>query len=238
MFREICLMKVKWPRFLFPLVLLVILLVMIRGKPSRVIMEGWVSYLYLLLCFYAGQWVARKKSFFGLVVVTIVFSLLAAIIWTRFIAVDAYLHAEIFSVIIPVTVFLLGTGMLFHVLGAFFKSKTGPASIPSENAAADHIFIKAEGKMVKVLFADLLFAEASRNYTKVVAVDQTLPTPISFSNFEQMLPASQFIRVHRSFIINRSRITHIEGNRVYIQKHEIPIGESYKIAFFQMIGLD
>jgi DNA-binding LytR/AlgR family response regulator len=102
---------------------------------------------------------------------------------------------------------------------------------------ADFIFIKADGKIYKIGFDELLFAEANGNYTKVVTVQHTLLPGITFSGFEEQLPSSRFLRVHRSFLINKSRITHIEGNRVYINKIEIPIGSNYKEAFLKELGI-
>jgi len=115
-----------------------------------------------------------------------------------------------------------------------------PAGIPSENRstpANDYFFIKADGKIFKLLYNDILLAEAKGNYTKIVCTDSTLLPNMSFSSFESLLPAGLFIRVHRSFIINKSKITHIEGNTVYIQKTPVPIGVNYKEPFLKAIGL-
>lgn len=106
----------------------------------------------------------------------------------------------------------------------------------SEKKGADFIFIKTSGKIFKVLFADLLFAEASGNNTKIVTEQNTLLPAMTLSNIEEMLPASQFLRTHRSFIINKSKITHIEGNRVFINAAEIPIGSNYRESFLKELG--
>lgn len=95
----------------------------------------------------------------------------------------------------------------------------------------NYIFIKAEGKIYKVFHEDLLFAEAQGNYTKIVTSQYTLMPNMTFSSLVELLPQSSFIRVHRSYIINKSKITHIEGNRTYINKCEIPIGSSYREDF-------
>jgi DNA-binding LytR/AlgR family response regulator len=99
------------------------------------------------------------------------------------------------------------------------------------------IFIKADGKIFKLPFDDLLYAEAKGNYTGIVTTTSTLMPVMTFSAFEDLLPKGTFLRVHRSFIINKSRITHIEGNRVFIGNTEIPIGSNYKEEFIKMLGL-
>jgi DNA-binding LytR/AlgR family response regulator len=98
------------------------------------------------------------------------------------------------------------------------------------------IFIKADGKIYKILHDDLLYAEASGNYTRLVTAQNIFAPSMTFSSVEEMLPASLFLRVHRSFIINKSKISHIEGNRVFIGKNEIPIGSNYKEGFLKEIG--
>ena len=100
----------------------------------------------------------------------------------------------------------------------------------------DFIFIRENGKIYKVLFDDLLYAEASGNNTKIVTAQNTHLPVMTLSGLEEQLPASIFFRVHRSFIINRSKITHIEGNRVFISKFEIPIGNNYREEFLKELG--
>lgn len=107
----------------------------------------------------------------------------------------------------------------------------------TEVKGEEFFFIKADGKIYKVIHEDLLFAEAQGNYTKIVTLQNTLLTGMTFSGFEELLPKTLFLRVHRSFIINKSRITHIEGNRVFINNNEIPIGSNYKDDLFRNLGL-
>lgn len=101
----------------------------------------------------------------------------------------------------------------------------------------DYLFLKADGKIYKIMHDDLLFAEAQGNNTKIVTTQNTLLPSMTFSGFEELLPKSLFLRVHRSFIINKAKITHIEGNRVFIQAHEIPIGSSYREDFLKNLGI-
>ena len=106
----------------------------------------------------------------------------------------------------------------------------------ADTKSGDYTFIKTDGKIYKIQFNDLLYAEASGNYTKIVTTQQVLLPTMTFSNFEELLPRQHFLRVHRSFIINKSKISHVEGNRVFINKTEIPIGINYKEAFLKELG--
>jgi DNA-binding LytR/AlgR family response regulator len=108
---------------------------------------------------------------------------------------------------------------------------------PNNTTIQDYIFIKTEGKIFKIFFSDLLFAEAQGNNTKIVTNQTTLLPSMTFSSFEEQLPQSIFMRVHRSFLINKSKITHIEGNRIFIENAEIPIGSNYKEVFMKELGM-
>ena len=113
-------------------------------------------------------------------------------------------------------------------------------SVPVERVAVlspQTIFIKADGKIFNIVLNDLLYAEASGNYTKIVLQAQILLPAMRFSSVEELLPTDLFVRVHRSFIINKAKIGHIEGNRVYINAAEIPIGSNYKEGFLKALGL-
>lgn len=101
----------------------------------------------------------------------------------------------------------------------------------------DFVFIKTDGKIYKVLHTDLLFAEAQGNYTKITTMTQVLTPKMPFSTFEELLPKTLFLRTHRSFIINKSKIGHIEGNRLFINHNEIPIGSNYKELLMKQLGL-
>jgi DNA-binding LytR/AlgR family response regulator len=106
-----------------------------------------------------------------------------------------------------------------------------------ETRKEDFLFIKTDGKIYKILHEELLYAEASGNYTKIITTHHTILPSMTFSSFEELLPSSLFVRMHRSFIVNKSKITHIEGNRVFINATELPIGSNYREALLKALGL-
>jgi DNA-binding LytR/AlgR family response regulator len=114
-------------------------------------------------------------------------------------------------------------------------SHTRPAT--AEEKPENFLFLKTDGKIYRIGHPDIIYAEANGNYTKIVTTRQTYMPTITFSGFEQQLPGTLFIRVHRSFIINRSFINHIEGNRVFVNHVEIPIGSNYKDEFLRVLGI-
>jgi len=118
------------------------------------------------------------------------------------------------------------------------KIRESTPRIIGEQAVSDqYCFIKTEGKIFKVLFDDVLYAEANGNYTRIVTTQQVIRPALTFTAVSEMLQGNIFVRVHRSFIINKSKIDHIEGNRLYIDKVAIPIGSNYKESFMKALGL-
>ncbi|MGC3945789.1 MAG: LytTR family DNA-binding domain-containing protein [Chryseolinea sp.] len=107
----------------------------------------------------------------------------------------------------------------------------------ARTADAPDLYIKSEGKILKFTVAEILYAEAQGNNVKIVTERGAFTTIITFSAFEEQLPKGEFIRVHRSFIINKSKIRIIEGNRIFIEEYEIPIGANYRDPFLKAIGM-
>jgi DNA-binding LytR/AlgR family response regulator len=115
--------------------------------------------------------------------------------------------------------------------------KLNKQPINAETNAGALVFIKADNKIYQLQQQEWLYAEAQGNYTKIVTTGATILPYLAFSAFETILPQGFGLRVHRSFLINKAKITKIDGNRVFIGSTEIPIGSNYKTAFFKEIGL-
>lgn len=109
--------------------------------------------------------------------------------------------------------------------------------IAPEPVTEPYVFVKADGKIYKIAYDELLFAEASGNYTRINTTAGLLLPGMTFTSFAGLLPAGQFLRVHRSFVVNKSKISHIEGNRIFVGSHEIPIGSNYREAFLRELGV-
>src|SRR6186997_3548171 len=92
----------------------------------------------------------------------------------------------------------------------------------------DYFFIKADNKLVKVLFSDILFIEALQNYVVIHTQEKKLINYLTFKSVEEYLPSSQFIKVHKSFIVSATKIDSIEGNDIRIGQHYIPISRNLK----------
>ena len=89
-------------------------------------------------------------------------------------------------------------------------------------------FVKGNKKHHQIDLNDLLYIEAYGNYTKLFLNDEMIVSHEKISSLEEFLPESNFIRTHKSFIVAKNKINQIEGNRILINKHIIPIGQTYK----------
>lgn len=92
----------------------------------------------------------------------------------------------------------------------------------------DHIMLKADKKMYRTPFADILYCEALGDYVKVHLADKTLIVTTTMKGILADLPHDQFIRTHKSYIINKTKFDYIEGNQIRIGEHMIAIGQSYR----------
>src|SRR5215217_7006908 len=89
-------------------------------------------------------------------------------------------------------------------------------------------FIKADNKLVKVFFDEILFVEALQNYVAIHTKEKKFITYLTFKSIEDYLPADQFIKTHKSFIVSASKIDNIDGNDIRVGEHHIPISRSIK----------
>ena len=101
----------------------------------------------------------------------------------------------------------------------------------------DYIIVKSEYKLVQIPVNDIIFIEGVRDYVKIyIEGDSSVLTLMNIKSLDQALPRDMFMRVHRSYIVNTSKIRVIERNRIVFGKHYVPVSESYKDAFADYIS--
>jgi DNA-binding LytR/AlgR family response regulator len=101
---------------------------------------------------------------------------------------------------------------------------------------ADYFFVKADGGLVKIFFDEILFVEALKEYVKIVTRDRAVITYHTISGLEEKLPKGKFYRIHRSYIVNVSAITSIEGFTIRIDKYELPISRNERDVFVELVA--
>jgi len=121
--------------------------------------------------------------------------------------------------------FLQGINKFFEQTSAIIPSQSGEVKIKKD----DSIFVRSERKMVKVNFDDIIFIESLSDYIKIHLEGQkTLVIRDTISNIETRLPVSNFLRIHRSFIVSMQKIETFTSDTIGIGMHEIPISRSYR----------
>lgn len=107
-----------------------------------------------------------------------------------------------------------------------------PSALDKSKSKEDHskasIFIQQNKKYIQVVIDTLLFLESAGNYTKIITNTGSFTTREKITDLLALLPESEFIRVHKSFAVAIKHIKSIEGNRIMIQNHIIPIGKVYR----------
>lgn len=94
--------------------------------------------------------------------------------------------------------------------------------------SGDYFFIKADNKLVKLAYDEILFAEALQNYVVIHTKDKKYITYLTFKSVEEYLPDARFIKTHKSYIVSAAHIESIEGNDIRIGQHHIPISRNLK----------
>ena len=90
-----------------------------------------------------------------------------------------------------------------------------------------YLFVKADGKQVKINFSDLIYIEGLKDYIRIHTKTEKILVLETMKSFEEKLP-NHFKRIHRSYIINLDFLTSIDGNSVYLNQKILPIGETYR----------
>lgn len=97
-----------------------------------------------------------------------------------------------------------------------------------ENTGSDFFFIKSDGKIIKILFDEILYAEALQNYVVIHTSTKKYMTYLTFKSVEDYLSSDKFLKVHKSYIVATSKIDSIEAGDIRIGQAHIPISRNQK----------
>lgn len=99
----------------------------------------------------------------------------------------------------------------------------------------EYIFVKSDYKIHKIAHSDIDVVEAYGEYILIYCGRQKIMTLGQMGKMEQMLPKPGFVRVHRSFIVNFSKIDAIQGGTIYIGERQVPLSKGYRDAFMELV---
>ena len=102
----------------------------------------------------------------------------------------------------------------------------------------DYFFVNVDYSLLKVSYPDIKYIEGLKDYLKIHLKSSSKPiiTRMTMKAIEEQLPTSQFIRIHKSYIVSISFITAIRKNSVFIEQLELPVSETYQDALLKLTG--
>ena len=108
----------------------------------------------------------------------------------------------------------------------------------NEQSDKDYFFINVEYSLLKVIFGDVIYVEGLKDYVKIhlKSTNKPVVARMSLKGLEEELPASQFVRIHKSFIVSKNFVTSVKKNSVSIGDIELPVGENYKDSVNEITG--
>ena len=114
-------------------------------------------------------------------------------------------------------------------------SSAPTTSTQGTESTTKRIFLRQNKSYIQVAIGSILYLESAGNYTKVICTDETITVREKISELLTSLPAEDFLQVHKSFAIATEHITRIEGNRIRILEHVVPIGNYYKANIHKLL---
>lgn len=123
----------------------------------------------------------------------------------------------------------------------FFKAVmkiVGSSPVPTSLdtvSQPNYFFIKTDQKIVKIAFEEVLFIEALQKYIRIHTTTKRVVSLFSLSKIQELLPENQFIRIHRSYLLNIDKMDSLEGNMVKIGEHILPISKGQKDNFMTLL---
>lgn len=117
-----------------------------------------------------------------------------------------------------------------HTYSKLFKADYASNNI--EKVADDFFFVKADRRIFKVYFNNILFIQGLKDYVVMHSENQKVMTAMNIKTIYDQLPKDMFVRVSKSYVINVKHIGSVDNNTVYIGTNEIPIGSIYRDFFF------
>jgi DNA-binding LytR/AlgR family response regulator len=100
----------------------------------------------------------------------------------------------------------------------------------------NYVYFKVDKKMVKTNMNEILYIESIKDYVKVRTLEKEIITQQKISYLEESLPKEQFLRIHRSFIVNKNKIDAYSATDIEVGKFHIPIGRNFKVDVLKILG--
>ena len=157
-------------------------------------------------------------------------------ITSQVIITTAYQEYALKGYELQITDYLLKPFTFNRFLQAVNKAQQNLSQRTADKQQVDFIFVKTENRLEKIMIGDILYIEGMRDYLRIHTANKKIMTLQSFNELEQLLPSHLVCRVHKSYMIAINKIDAIERGRIKIGDQLIPVSETYKEAFLQLIN--
>jgi DNA-binding LytR/AlgR family response regulator len=119
-----------------------------------------------------------------------------------------------------------------------FELKSSQKNNSSSKNSPDYIFVNADYSLVKINLSDIIYIEGLKDYIKIhlKSAHHPVVTRMPMKTIEEELPADQFIRIHKSYIVSVSYITSIRKSSVFVDSLELPLSDTYRDAVSAITG--
>lgn len=114
------------------------------------------------------------------------------------------------------------------------QSSNAVAPAEENRTTSSFIYVRVDRKMIKVFLDQILYIESDKDYVKIFTSRECLITRQTISSIETMLTESQFIRIHRSYIVSLDKLKSYTAETVEIGNKELPVGRLYRNNFLKM----
>lgn len=115
------------------------------------------------------------------------------------------------------------------------KNKPANEQAIIANPRENYLFVKSGSKLVKIEFDQILYIEGMSEYLKIVTEKGDILSLLNFTNLSKALPEKKFVRVHKSYLVSIQKIDSIERNRILIKNKLIPISDTYRERFYEIL---
>lgn len=126
---------------------------------------------------------------------------------------------------------------LYTSIALAFENKKEETVTFLPNTDKDHLFLKIDGLYHKLFYKNILFFRAAGNYMEVHQTDKKYLVRKTFKNLSKLITESVFVQTHKSYILNRQKITKFNTKQVYINRQEFVLGRAYAKAFIDSFTL-
>ena len=149
-------------------------------------------------------------------------------------ALESYTYDVVDYLLKPIqfTRFLKAVDKAFYHYGLGLPDKT--VNTPPSAQFETSIVIRVDGDWLRVELDDIRYAQSWGNYVKIFTDTHIYLTALTLSELDQRLPGTQFIRIHKSYLVAIKRISRISGNDLYIHEVSLPVGLTYRRALIEL----